>query len=88
MVLSDSDSDFESPTLQNDPLRVSKECCDKKITTECDKLDAIDRRLKSLEAKLSTQSEVGHLWQRMAKLEAENHAISKCVCRLMTELIR
>lgn len=83
VLASDSDSDFETlPKIHMDFTSASKERRNEKkeiITIDSDKLDTIDQRLKNLEAEFSSHTEVVRLQEQIAKLEADNHTMSKCV---------
>ena len=74
VLVSDSNSDFEASSV------IKPDCVSdrKNGTVAIDIVNSIDQRLKNLEMKLSSFSEVVLLGEQVVKLEADNRALSKC----------
>ena len=81
VLLSDSDSDFETPKSQTDS-EWRNTCKYERKETLPIKLEAINQRLKNLEAEFKAQSEVVRLQERIVQLEADNHTLSKSMSDL------
>lgn len=81
VLLSDSDSEFETPKSQTDSI--SNEWRDtrkyERKETLTIKLEAINQRLNNLEAEFKAQSEVVRLQEKIVQLEADNRTLSKSV---------